>query len=81
MTHVLTAFDITRANFSQYKMIYLPSCFVNNAGTNVRGINDTQNAALSDRKADLVSEEWERREPSPMPTLRVAKRMQDLQSY
>ena len=38
----------------QYKLVYVPSAYVNNLGSNVGGINQSQSDALVARKTDLT---------------------------
>lgn len=53
VTIITTAAQIAAVDFTRYKVVYIPSAFINNGGITVRGINETQNNALVLRANDL----------------------------
>ena len=42
VTYITNTAAIAAVNFSQYKVLYIPSAYVNNGGVTVNGINDAQ---------------------------------------
>ena len=55
VTHITNTTLLQTVNFSQYKVLYIPSALVNNGGVTVNGINDAQNNVLASRKADIAN--------------------------
>lgn len=54
LTNVNDISNANKYNFDNYKVLYIPSAYVNNGGVTVSGINDQQNVALANRQADVV---------------------------
>ena len=55
VTYMTSTTQLASVNFSQYKVLYIPSALVNNGGVTVNGINDAQNNVLAARKADIAN--------------------------
>lgn len=47
VTYITSTTDIAAANFSRYKVLYVPSAYINNGGVTVNGIKDVQVLAPS----------------------------------
>lgn len=54
LTSVRDISDSDTYNFDNYKVLYIPSAYINNGGVLVSGIDDWQNNALANRQADVV---------------------------
>lgn len=54
LTNVWDIYDSNKYNFDNYKVLYIPSAYINNGGVRVSGIDDQQNIALANRQADVV---------------------------